>query len=128
MRIFPQVAIKLCSEGQFWYREKSVYSNRMALDPATAADFMPAVIELLSGGQKTDTGEPIPPGLVMGAGAFTLEVGLQFLCLENQLLHVLSLALISLLEPGEGGEGYSIDKGHRGMAEVPATLSGVKER
>lgn len=69
-----QVVIKLCAEGASWQREKTVYSNRMTLDPATAADYMPAVVEILPGVQHTDTGEPIPPGVVMEAGVFTLEV------------------------------------------------------
>lgn len=70
-----QVAIKLCSEGPFWQREKAVYATRIEVDPATAADFMPAVAEILQGSLSTHTGEPIYPGLVMEAGAFTLEVG-----------------------------------------------------
>lgn len=74
MGVAIQVAVKLCADGPFWQREKEVYTNRMTLDPGSAADFMPEVFEVLQGLQSTKTGEPIPPGLVMEAGEFTLEV------------------------------------------------------
>ena len=70
------MVIKFVPDHGLYKHEKVFYENRVALEGANAAEFIPALFDTYSGSQIEDLvdDDAIPPSLVLERANFTLAV------------------------------------------------------